>query len=221
MGEVEKVDFMNDPEGAAREINGWVENQTNGRIKDIVLRLTPSTKLVITNAIYFRGNWSSRFKVSETKNGTFYSPSGPVTVPMMHQTGKFPYFENNELQALKLPYEGGRLGMLIILPRRRRFDEVEASLSLGLIEGILNDKVKESVEITLPKFRFEKEYHLKDTLMEIGMRSAFTLTDFSGISSGGGLVISDIIHKIFISVAENGTEAAAATAVIMTLAATV
>lgn len=221
MGEVEKIDFMNDPEGAAREINGWVENQTNGRIKDIVLRLTPSTKLVITNAIYFRGNWSSRFKVSETKNRTFYSPSGPVTVPMMHQTGKFPYFENNELQALKLPYEGGRLGMLIILPRRRRFDEVEASLSLGLIEGILNGTVKESVEITLPKFRFEKEYHLKDTLMEIGMRSAFTLTDFSGISSGGGLVISDIIHKIFISVAENGTEAAAATAVIMTLAATV
>ncbi|NJE45982.1 serpin family protein [Thermococcus sp. GR7] len=221
MGEVEKVDFMNDPEGAAREINGWVENQTNGRIKDIVSRLSPATKLVITNAIYFRGNWSSRFKVSETKNGTFYSPSGPVTVPMMHQTGKFPYFENNELQALELPYEGGRLDMLIILPRRGRFDEVEASLSLGPIEGILNGTVEESVEVTLPKFRFEKEYHLKDTLMEMGMRNAFTLPDFSGISSGGGLVISDVIHKTFISVAENGTEAAAATAVIMTLAATV
>ncbi len=218
LGRVDKVDFRKDPEESAREINNWVENQTNGRIKDLVSKPSPDTRLIITNAIYFRANWSSRFEASETKNGTFHSPSGPVTVPMMHQTGKFPYFENDELQALVMPYEGGRLGMLIILPKEGKFDEVEKELSAGFIEEIMNGTAEESVKVTLPKFRLEEEYHLKDALMEMGMGSAFTMPDFSGISPEGNLVISDVVHKTFISVAENGTEAAAATAVILTAA---
>ncbi|WP_297507658.1 serpin family protein [Thermococcus sp.] len=218
-GNVESLDFVNDPKGSARKINEWVENRTNGRIKNIVSRLSPDTRLIITNAIYFKANWSSRFEAANTKNETFYSPSGSVVVPMMHQTAKLPYFENDELQALVMPYEGGRLSMLIILPRRGKFEDVEEKLSTGFIAEILNGTAEENVEVALPKFRLEKEYHLRKELAEMGMGSAFTVPDFSGISSEGKLVISDVAHKTFISVAENGTEAAAATAVTMTLAA--
>ena len=218
LGEVGEVDFVKDPNGAAREINGWVEERTNGRIRDIVSKPSGDTRLIITNAVYFRANWSSRFD-GGTWNGTFHSPKGPVTVPMMHQTGKFPYFENDELQALELPYKGGRLGMLIILPEEGKFDEVEKELSTGFIWEIMNGTTKESVKVTPPKFRLEETYRLRNTLMEMGMEKAFTVPDFSGISPKGELAISDVVHKTFLSVAENGTEAAAATAVTITLAA--
>ncbi len=102
------------------------------------------TRLIITNAVYFRANWSSRFD-GGTWNGTFHSPTGPLTVPMMYQTGNFPYFENDELQALKPPYEGERLGMLIILPREGKFDEVERGLSTGFIGEIMNGMREEMV----------------------------------------------------------------------------
>ncbi|WP_297463841.1 serpin family protein [Thermococcus sp.] len=214
LGEVGEVDFVKDPNGAAREINGWVEERTNGRIRDIVSKPSGDTRLIITNAVYFRANWSSRFD-GGTWNGTFHSPKGQVTVPMMHQTWKFPYFENDELQALELPYEGGRMGMLIILPGEGKFGEVEKELSTGFIWEILNGTTKESVKVTLPKFRLEETYRLRNALMDMGMEKAFTVPDFLGISPKGELAISDVIHKTFISVAENGTEAAAATAVIL------
>ncbi len=218
LGEVGEVDFVKDPNSAARMINGWVEERTNGRIRDIVSKPSTDMRLIITNAVYFKANWSSRFD-GGTWNETFHSPKGPLTVPMMHQTGKFPYFENDELQALELPYEGGRLGMLIILPREGKFDEVEKELSDGFIGKIVNGTTKESVKVTLPKFRLEEMYRLRNILMEMGMGSAFTVPDFSGISPRGELAISDVVHKTFLSVAENGTEAAAATAVTITLAA--
>ncbi|WP_297497509.1 serpin family protein [Thermococcus sp.] len=221
MGNVESLDFISDPEGSAREINAWVENRTNGRIKDIVSKPSPETRLIITNAIYFKANWLSRFRADETRNGTFHSPRGPVTVPMMHQTVKFPYFENDELQALVMPYRGGRLVMLIILPGKGKFKDVEGNLSTGLIEEIMNGTREERVKVTLPKFRFEREYHLRGVLADMGMERAFMVLDFSGISPEGNLAISDVVHKTFISVAENGTEAAAATAVTMTLSAPV
>ncbi|WP_048152193.1 serpin family protein [Palaeococcus ferrophilus] len=220
LGEVRKVNFQGDPEGAAKEINEWVENQTNGRIRDIVGRLTPDTRLILTNAIYFKANWSSRFEAINTRNETFYAPNETVIVPMMHQTGRFPYFENDDIQALELPYEGERLSMLIILPRKGKFELVEDSLKAGLIESALKSMKPESVEVIIPKFQFEKTYRLRDVLMDMGMERAFTNADFSGISDGP-LAISQVVHKSFISVAENGTEAAAATAVTMTLSAPV
>jgi len=138
---------------------------------------------------------------------------------MMHQTGRFPYFENDELQALELPYEGGRLSMLIILPKEGKFNEVEKEMSAEAIGEIMNGTEETWVEVSLPKFSLEETYRLRKTLVSMGMGSAFTLPDFSGISPKGGLTISDVVHKTFISVAENGTEAAAATAVTITLAA--
>ena len=218
LGEVGEVDFVRDPNGAARGINRWVEERTNGRIRDIVSKPSGDTRLIITNAVYFRANWSSRFE-GGTWNGTFHSPGGPVTVPMMHQTGRFPYFENDDLQALELPYESGRLSMLIILPGKGKFDEVEKELNAGFIGEIVNGTREETVEVSLPKFRLEETYRLRNVLMEMGMEKAFTVPDFSGISPKGELAISDVVHKTFLSVAENGTEAAATTAVTITLAA--
>lgn len=217
LGEAKEVDFQGNPAEAAREINEWVEEQTNGRIKDIVSGLSPLTRLVITNAVYFKANWSSRFRASDTRNETFHAPNGTVIVPMMHQTGEFPYFENDDLQALELPYEGERLGMLIILPKEGKFEKVEGNLSAGSIENILKNMREEKVKVALPKFRFEASYKLRDVLMDMGMKRAFLVPDFSGISNGENLAIEDVVHKSFISVAENGTEAAAATAVTLTM----
>ncbi|MBP1911606.1 serpin B [Thermococcus stetteri] len=215
LGEAREVDFKGNPEGATKEINEWVEKQTNGRIKDIVSGLSPLTRLVITNAIYFKANWSSRFEATNTRNETFHAPNGTILVPMMHQTWRFPYFENNDLQALELPYEGGRLSMLIILPRGGKFEKVEGNLSAGSIENIIENMREEKVKVALPKFRFEASYKLRNALMDLGMRSAFLVPDFSGISNDRNLAIEDVLHKSFISVAENGTEAAAATAVVV------
>ncbi|ACS33111.1 serpin family protein [Thermococcus gammatolerans] len=213
------LDFQGNPEGAADVINDWVKNRTGGRIRDIISRLSPDTRLVITNAVYFKANWSSRFEAVNTKNETFYSPSGPVVVQMMHQTAKFLYFENDDLQAVELPYEGNRLGMLVILPREGRFEEVERQLNAEMISEIVANMTDEMVAVSIPKFKLEEDYHLKEVLMEMGVKRAFTRPDFAGISELEDLVISDVIHKTYISVAEKGTEAAAATAVIMTLAA--
>ncbi|MCD6523377.1 MAG: serpin family protein [Thermococcus sp.] len=219
LANVSDLDFQGNPEGAADVINDWVKNRTGGRIRDIISRLSPDTRLVITNAIYFKANWSSRFEAVNTKNETFHSPTGPVVVQMMHQTAKFLYFENDDLQAVELPYEGNRLSMLIILPREGRFEEVEGQLNAEMISEIVANMTDEMVAVSIPKFKLEEDYHLKDVLMEMGVKRAFTRPDFAGISELGNLVISDVIHKTYIRVAEKGTEAAAATAVIMTLTA--
>jgi serpin B len=179
LGEAREVDFQGNPEGATKEINDWVENQTSGRIRDIVSGLSPMTRLVITNAIYFRANWSSRFEASDTKNETFHTPNATVIIPMMHQEERFLYFENDDLQALELPYEGERLSMLIILPREGKFEEVENNLSVRLVKNIMESMNMERVKVALPKFRFEGEYHLRDTLMDMGMKKAFTVPDLS------------------------------------------
>ena len=216
-GEARSVDFKGDPEGAERIINGWVENKTNGRIKNLVGGLTPDTRLIITNAVYFKANWSSRFDPSETYNGTFKTPGGTLVVPMMHGRGTFNYTENDELQALEMPYEGKRLRMVIILPKKADgLKEVEGKLSQGFLEDILRSLKPEEVEVAIPKFRFEASYSLKMPLIDMGMEEAFSReADFSGITDAGGLFIGDVIHRTFISVAENGTEAAAATAVVI------
>ncbi|NJE11103.1 serpin family protein [Thermococcus sp. MAR1] len=216
MGEVRSVDFKEDPEGAKRIINGWVENKTNERIKNLVGGLTPDTRLIITNAVYFKANWSSRFDPSETRNGTFRTPGGTLVVPMMHGRGTFNYTENDELQALEMPYEGKRLSMMIILPRDNSPTGIEGKLTPEFIRELRGSMKPEPVDVSIPKFRFEASYSLKMPLIDMGMVTAFSRgADFSGITDAKGLFIDDVIHKTFISVAENGTEAAAATAVVV------
>ncbi len=219
LGHVENVDFKQNPRGAEKEINKWVEEQTNGRIKNLVSGLSPLTRLIITNAVYFKANWSLRFNPNDTHNGTFRLSSGKaVLVPMMHRKGQFGYAETGDLQVLEMPYSGDithRFSMLIILPKNR-LSAVEEKLTPQFIKELMNSTKPQKVDVTIPKFRFETEYHLSRILQEMGMQEAFTdEADFSGISEKP-LAISDVIHKTFISVAENGTEAAAATAVILT-----
>ncbi|NJE62178.1 serpin family protein [Thermococcus sp. 21S7] len=221
LGDVEELDFRGDPEGAERTINEWAEEKTNGRIKNLVSGLTPDTRLIITNAVYFKANWTLRFSPDATKNDTFTLPTGErVTVPMMNRVGKFNYAETDEIQALEMPYEGSRFSnfsMVIILPKKRDgLNEIEEKLSPRFLQGLLSSLKPEEVDVTVPKFRFEGEYQLGETLRGMGMRKAFTdRADFSGISEEP-IAISEVVHKTFISVAENGTEAAAATAVIFT-----
>ena len=219
LSEVRAVDFKNDPRGAEKRINRWAEEQTSGRIRELVSGLSPLTRLVIVNAVYFKANWSSRFNPHNTRNGTFYTPNGSITTPMMQQEGHFRYTEGEHFQAIELPYEGDRLSMVIILPERGHLKEIEGRLSPGLVKGIVEGMKGENVKVIIPKFKFHKSYLLRDVLVEMGMGRAFSNdADFSGISDKP-LAISQVIHKTFISVAENGTEAAAATAVVMTAAA--
>ncbi len=219
LSEVGEVDFKNDPRGAENQINRWVEEQTAGKIRELVSGLSPLTRLVITNAIYFKANWSRRFEPQNTRNEIFYTPNGTVTTPMMHQKGRFRYMEGEHFQAIDLPYEDGRLSMVIILPERGRLKEIEGKLTPEFVDDVVEGMKEENVKLTLPKFRFERRYLLKGVLASMGMGKAFSDdADFSGISDKP-LAISQVIHKTFISVAENGTEAAAATAVVMTVAA--
>jgi serpin B len=219
LGEVKEVDLQGNTKEATREINEWVEKQTNGRIKDIVSGLSPLTRLVITNAIYFKANWSSRFNPSKTHNDTFFFSRGSVIVPFMEQVGMFNYTEGSSFQALELPYEGKRFSMIIILPKSvDGIRRLEGNLSVQFLKELVRSLRLEKVRVILPKFRFEASYKLRNVLIDMGMDKAFTSADFSGISDEP-LAISQVIHKSFISVAENGTEAAAATAVTLTLAA--
>ncbi len=220
LGEVRELDFRGNPKGAEETINRWVDEKTKGRIKNIVRDLDPETRLIITNAVYFKANWSKRFDPADTTNESFTLVSGEkITVPMMHQTNRFNYTENEELQALEMPYEGDRFSMVIILPRKNSLSSIENNLTPDFIQELTESMRPEEVKVIIPKFRFEASYSLREILMRMGMRKAFGgKADFSGISEEP-LFISDVIHKSFISVAENGTEAAAVTTAIMVLAA--
>jgi len=223
LAEVRELNFSEDPEGSREIINGWVEEQTNRRITNLIPpgAINELTRLVVTNAIHFKANWLNRFKPQDTYNGTFTLISGEkVKVEMMHQTNRFSYTETEEFQALEMPYEDNRLSMLIILPKENKISMLEKKLTPEFIENILGSMKVEKVDVAIPKFSFESAYILNDLLQEMGMREAFTgNADFSGITGKKGLMISTVVHKTFIKVAENGTEAAAATGVVMTLAA--
>ncbi|MEO2152117.1 MAG: serpin family protein, partial [Thermococcus sp.] len=219
LGEVRSVDFMRDPEGAASAINGWVSEQTNGKIRDIVSPMAlRDARLVITNAIYFKGEWVHKFDPELTKNETFFTPKGTVEVPMMHTKGVFNYTENDLIQAVELPYRGGRLSMLVLLPRARDgYRGLEKCISPDYLLSLLANLSPANVSIALPKFEFRTEYKLSGVLSAMGMESAFSeeKANFSGITDAERLFISEVVHKAYIKVAENGTEAAAATGIII------
>jgi len=218
LGEVRSVDFRRDPEGAASAINGWVSEQTSGKIGDIVSPMAlRDARVVITNAIYFKGEWVHKFDPGLTKNETFFTPKGTVITPMMHTEGAFNYTENGLIQAVELPYRGGRLSMLVLLPKARDgYRELEKRMSLDYILSLLANLSPANVSIALPKFEFRTEYELSGVLSAMGMGSAFSETaNFSGITDAERLFISEIVHKAYIKVAENGTEAAAATGVLI------
>ena len=217
------LDFVNAPEQSRLKINDWVSDETEGRIEDLIPPgvIDSLTRLVLTNAIYFNAAWLYPFSKDMTKDGTFHLLDGrELVVPMMMQTESLGYAEGEGYQAVELLYDGSELSMVVLLPQAGQFEAFESSLDADLVGTIINDLSERQVVLTMPKFEFESHFGLVDTLAEMGMPIAFSgAADFSGMTGTRELMIGDVLHKAFVSVDEAGTEAAAATAVVMKLTA--
>jgi serpin B len=219
--DLQQADF-HAPEQARRTINGWVEQQTRGRIQDLFPpgSFDVNTRLVLASAIYFKGNWAVPFEKSATQPQTFhFNGRDHKRVPMMKCTGEYGYFENEQLQGLRLPYQGEDLAMFVLLPRQvEGLAELEKSLTAERLKAWIGAAHTQKVQVTLPKFRMTSEFMLAHALEELGMKKAFQPgeADFSGMNDGREpFFISMVAHKAFVEVNEEGTEAAAATGIVM------
>jgi serpin B len=217
------LDFINAPEESRVAINDYISEKTEEKIKDLIPEgvIDPMTRLVLTNAIYFNAAWLYPFSEDLTSDGIFHLlDGGEVTVPMMHQGESLGYTEGNGYQAVELKYDGEELSMIILLPDSGQFKNFEKALDAGLLNDIINNLESQQVELTLPKWEYESSFMMKEVLKAMGMPIAFTdAADFSGMTGKRDLYIDEVIHKAFVSVDEAGTEAAAASAVIMKLTA--
>ncbi len=223
------LDYRNAPEAARLTINAWVEDRTRNRIKDIITSLKPDTRMVLVNAIYFKGNWLSQFSKEATQDQPFHlAADKTVSAPLMtfkQKVPEFGYWEDETLQALELPYVGNDLSMVILLPRNKDgLTDQEGTLTAANLTKWTGHLKKQKVTVYLPRFRLTwGTTDLKDGLAALGMVDAFDpeKADFSGMDGnkpGHGqdwLCISRVLHKAFVEVNEEGTEAAAATAVVM------
>jgi serpin B len=221
-GQVTNLDFVQNPEGSRESINAWVENQTNHKIQELMSRgtITDLTRLVLASAIYFKDKWLIPFDKSQTASEDFrVSPTKTVKVNMMSLTGdkaNFKYSETPTLQILELPYSNPHLAMLIFLPKGTDLSAIDGALSSTTFATIQRSLVSRRVEVYIPRFTFSSTYSLADDLRHLGMVAAFSDTaDFSGMIDNRQLSISDVIHKAFIDVNEEGTEASAAGGVLM------
>jgi serpin B len=235
-GKVANLDFRTETEKSRQIINSFIEEQTNDKIKELIPVgiIGAATKLVLTNAVYFKGTWELEFDKSDTSDQDFkIDSSAIVKAPMMHmnpKTEKFNYADLKRLQILELPYKGEKISMLILLPKQGEgydYETGERIFSDYTIKDIelsaeklsqYKSQMKETTldSISLPRFEFDTKYSMKDTLSTMGMPTAFTdNADFSGMNGIRELFISAVIHQAYVKVDEQGTEASAATAVVM------
>ena len=222
-GKATGVDFVKAREEARQTINRWVERETEGKIKDLIPRgaLSEMTRLVLTNAIYFKGDWAQKFDKKLTRKEEFQTDTGKkIQIPMMRLTGekaRFNYGRTEGVQILELPYEGDEFSMLILLPEKGRLKELEQSVTIEKLEKWREGVRNQRVDVYLPKFKLKTKYFLGKDLIAMGMPSAFGLapTDFSGMDGTRNLFISKVIHQAYVEVDEEGTEAAAATGVVV------
>ena len=224
---VRPTDFVASPEESRIAINDWVAESTEDRIKDLIPQgiIDSLTRMVLTNAIYFNASWVSPFNEASTRAQPFHLLDGSsVDVPMMRTSEDFGYAAGDGYQAVDLPYVGHELSMTVIVPDRGRFREFEDSLDAVLAELIIANLGFRHVTLDLPRFEFESQFRLSEALKSMGMPDAFdkASSDFSGMDGRsclagdpGCLYIREVVHKAFVSVDEAGTEAAAATAVVM------
>jgi serine protease inhibitor len=235
-GKAANVDFINEAEKSRLTINSFIEEQTNDKIKELLPQgsIDAMTRLVLTNAIYFKGTWEFEFKKSETRERDFkVSPDETVTAQMMQmrpEDTKFNYASLDKLKVLELPYKGDKISMIILLPRQgEEFNHEKGELvnyeySLDDIELGKLDEYKKAMHpvdisnIMIPRFEFDNKYYMKQTLSNMGMPTAFSpQADFSGMTGSTDLYISSVIHQAYVKVDEKGTEAAAATGIVMKL----
>jgi serpin B len=209
------LDFVSAPEESRLAINDWVSDQTEGKIPDLMPQglIDKLTRLVLTNAIYFNAGWLFPFEPQDTEEGPFHLlDGGEVTVPMMKQSDEFGYAEGEGYQAVSLPYGKSGVSMVILVPQAGQFEAFESSLNAERVDAIVKGLEPWGVTLSMPKFDFESSLDLGETLATMGMPDAFSeLADFSGMTGTRDLFISAVVHKAFISLDEEGTEAAAAT----------
>jgi serine protease inhibitor len=221
-GNLEQVDFKTQAEAARKTINAWVESKTKDKIKELIKQgmLDSETRLVLTNAIYFKGKWASPFKPEHTQDSPFIPLDGQkVNVPTMSQTGEFGYMETDILQTLEMPYGNNDLSMVILLPKKADgVGAIEKELTSENLAGWLAKIHKREVRVFIPRFKMTSEFELGKVLSAMVMPDAFSgKADFSGMTGNKDLFISAVVHKAYIDVNEEGTEAAAATGVTMKL----
>ncbi len=216
------VDFENAPESARKQINNWISDQTRKHIQNLIPRgaIDPTTRLVLTNAIYFKAFWQYQFDANLTSNEPFYLLDGEtVYIPMMsYETGEnLAYAQGDGWQAVALPYKGGLTEMVVIVPDAGTFESFGANLTAERYNEILSAMETQKIILSMPKFTFDTQYGLSDILAQMGMPEAFDPmgADFSGIDGQHDLYISTALHEAFVAVDEKGTEAAAATVIIM------
>ncbi len=213
------LDFLEDPDGSRVTINDWVAMMTEDRIRDLIPRgvIDASTRLVLTNAIYFNAAWDVPFEEEQTQDGPFTLLDGSTaTVPLMQQTERHRYASGDGWQAVELAYDANELRMIVLLPEEGRFAEIEGGLDAAFFDGVRENLATRQTTVTLPRFEFEASFGLNDPLQALGMVDAFGgAADFSGIDGTRSLYIQAVLHKAFVSVNEAGTEAAAATAVVV------
>ncbi len=221
--EMQQLDFCQGPR-AQKTINDWVAQKTRDRIKDLIPAgvLNCNTMLVLTNAVYFLGEWADKFDQKQTKPGPFWpTPDQKMEAPFMHRTGNFSYNEAGGWQVLELPYREKRLSMLVLLPKTKgALAQEEKGLNPETLSKLVQDLRPQKVEVTFPRFEVKASYGLNGPLNSLGMAAAFgPQADFGGITTQHKLWIDLVLHKAWVKVEEKGTEAAAATGIVMTMAA--
>ena len=217
---VKTVDFKNDLEDSRKTINEWVSKKTEEKIKELFQKgiLNKMVRLVLVNAIYFKGTWRVGFDAKKTKKAPFHLNDGKeINVPTMYVKDNFKYAENKVLQALELPYSGNKMSLLVLLPRNpKMWKFVESKMNLRNIKDTFKHIKMKKVAVYLPKFKMSCGFSLGKILKKMGMRLAFSMgADFSGMTGRKDLAISKVIHKSFVKINESGTEAAATTGVTM------
>jgi serpin B len=218
---LQQVDFAGDAEKARQTINQWVAEQTKDKIKALLQQGTvrADTRLVLTNAIYFKAAWESAFNEKATTKEDFLLPGGKklTETPLMHQTQKLPYFEGDTFQMVEIPYQDYQLSFVALLPKKvDDLADLEKELTPANLGQWAAKRSTYLVDLTLPKFKVTAEFELAKTLSAMGMPLAFSdKADFSGMTRSESLMIGAVVHKAFVDVHEKGTEAAAATAVLM------
>ena len=203
-----------------KTINDWVAEKTKDKIKDLIPEgiLDALTKLVLTNAVYFKAEWAEQFKKNNTEESEFITyGNGSVNVDMMHLKHRYNYMENSELQFIEMPYKGGDASMFVLLPKNKDgLKAIEKKLTYQNLADYTSQMQKKEVDVFFPKYKMSLSYELRELMGKLGMKEAFNKkADFSKMNGKTDLYISAIIHKTFIAVDEEGTEAAAATAVVM------
>ncbi len=214
-------DFKKAPEPSRVKINAWASETTKGKIKELLPpgSIDPLTRVVLTNAVYFKGNWATAFKKTATVDAPFQTDAGSVSVPTMHRTDTMSYAENDDVRLVELPYKDSDLTMLIALPKAGQLEALEGQLDAGRVDAWAKSLTTTKVNLALPKFTFGWGRSVKPELDALGIHLAFSdKADFSSLASSKSepLYVSDVIHKGFVLVDEIGTEAAAVTGVVMT-----